>query len=119
MSSLVAERERSERLTVELERSTASVEALQKELTMARQSISSKDSEISTLNRRLSELEVDLERTLKPRPELYEAFILSYIREHRGRISLVECSKEIGLPETNIRDILENLQDKGKIRLEN
>ncbi len=119
MSSLVAERERSERLTVELERSTASVEALQKELTMARQSISSKDSEISTLNRRLSELEVDLERTLKPRPELYEAFILSYIREHRGRISLVECSKETGLPETNIRDILENLQDKGKIRLEN
>jgi uncharacterized membrane protein len=119
MSSLVAEKERSERLSAELERSAASIDALQKELTMARQSILSKDSEISALKRRMSELEVELEKTLKPRPELYEAFILSYIREHRGRISLAECSKEIGLPETNIRDILENLQDKGKIRLEN
>lgn len=50
--------------------------------------------------------------------EALEDLVLSYIKEHDGRLSLSRCAFKLGLSPETVRAIVEKLREKGKILVE-
>ena len=46
-----------------------------------------------------------------------EAWVSSYLKEHKGRISIKDCSSELKIGETRIKEALEALEKRGKIKI--
>ncbi|MEM2431561.1 MAG: hypothetical protein QXX94_06370 [Candidatus Bathyarchaeia archaeon] len=49
---------------------------------------------------------------------LAEELILDYIERNNGEMNIQKCARELNMPETRVREILESLSRKGKIRIE-
>ncbi|MEM2896780.1 MAG: HTH domain-containing protein [Candidatus Bathyarchaeia archaeon] len=45
--------------------------------------------------------------------------VLEYIKEHRGKISVSECSAELGISRDELKNLIEKLKENGKILIEN
>jgi len=48
---------------------------------------------------------------------LAEELILDYIERNNGEMNISKCARELNMPETRIKEILESLSRKGKIRI--
>lgn len=49
---------------------------------------------------------------------LAEELVLDYIERNNGEMNILECAKELNMPQTKVIEILESLSRKGKIRIE-
>jgi len=76
----------------------------------AKQALLNREDEINSLKRQVELLNEEYGAVL-------EAYLLGYLREHEGEMSIKEYADELKISEVRVKEALEVLQKKGKIKL--
>ena len=107
---IVEERERSSALESQLKAERERRSSLEIELESTKRTLAERESELRRLNHRIDLLEGDLKAAL-------EACLLSYLKEHKGIIPIKDYASELKIGETRIKEALEALAKRGKIKI--
>ena len=110
LEAVAEEMEKSSALERQLEDERDRCSSLEIELEGAQQALLSREDEINSLKRQVELLNEEYGAVL-------ETYLLSYLGEHKGEMSIKECAKELKISEVRIKEALGALQKKGKIKL--
>lgn len=111
LDAIVEERERASSLEGDLMTEREKKSSLEVELGNTKRALAEKEGELERLDDRVRLLKDDLEAAL-------EACLLSYLKEHKGTISIKNCASELNIRESKIKETLDALAKKGKIQVE-
>ena len=104
------EREKSSALESQLKAERERRSSLEIELGITKRVLAQRESGLKHLGDRIDLLEGDLKAAL-------EAYLLSYLKEHKGVISIEDRASELNVGETRIKEALDALASSGKIKI--
>ncbi|MDH5440260.1 MAG: hypothetical protein OEZ48_15385 [Candidatus Bathyarchaeota archaeon] len=104
------EKERSSALESQLKAERERRSSLEIELGITKRVLAQRESGLKHLGDRIDLLEEDLKAAL-------EAYLLSYLKESKGVISIEDCASELKIGEIQIKEALDALAKSGKIKM--
>jgi len=110
LEAVAEEMEKSSSLEKQLETEKGRCSSLEAELMKTKRALLDREHEIKSLRRQANFLNERLKATL-------EICLFNYLKEHKGELSIKDYASELKIGEAWVKEALESLQKKGKVRL--
>jgi len=110
LEAVAEEMEKSSALERQLETEKGRCGSLEVELMEAKRVLLDREYEIKSLRRQVDFLNGRLK-------DMLEICLFNHLKEHKGELSLKDYANELKIGETWVKEALESLQKKGKVRL--
>ncbi len=110
LEAVAEEMKKSSALERQLETEKGKCNSLEVELMEAKRVLLGREYEIKTLKRQVDFLNRRLKAAL-------EICLFNYLKEHKGELSIKDYANELKISEAWVKEALDSLQKKGKVRL--
>ncbi len=110
LEAVAEEMEKSSALERQLETAKGRCGDLEAELMEAKRGLLDREYEIKSLRRQVDFLNGRLKAVL-------EICLFNYLKEHKGELSIKDYASELKISEAWVKEAIESLQKKGKVRL--